>query len=66
MHSNGLWSFIIPELSQRLLTVSSEEIQPPLNAERTESILPPSALTDRLVFYTLSELITWSRASLST
>lgn len=59
MHSKGLWSFIISGLSQRLLTVSSEDIQPPLNAGRTESILLSSALTDRLVFYTLSELITW-------
>lgn len=66
MHSDVLWSFIIPPLSQRLLTVSSEHIQPPLNTRTTESILLSSALTDCFVFYTLSELITGPRAGLST
>lgn len=66
MHSVVLWSFIIPPLSQRLFTVSSEDIQPPLNTRTTESILLSSALTDCFVFYTLSALITGPRAGLST
>lgn len=48
------------------LTVSSEDIHPPLNRRKTESILLSPTLTDSLVFYTLSELIRGPHAGLRT